>query len=169
MNVVIATDGSMDAGSAVAAVKPYAAEGSVTILTVVEVPRRMLAELRGVYGERLGSVRTSDAEYVGIAPENPPVGRDFPGDEAILEQYLANQKEERTAVLAAAFADAGVATGVEIVESDHAAKSIVEYLTDTKADLVVMGAKGSSLFDSLMGSTSTKVARHAPCSVLLLR
>lgn len=169
MNVVVATDGSLDAKAVVDVVKPMATKGSLSIITVVEVPRRMLADLRAVYGERLGSVGTSDGEYVGIAPDKPGVGRDFPGEETILDQYLANQKEERTASLAAAFEDVGIKTNVEIIESDHVAKSIVEYLKHHKTDVVVMGAQGSHLFDTLLGSTSHKVSRHAPCSVLLVR
>jgi nucleotide-binding universal stress UspA family protein len=169
MNVVIATAGRLDAKAAVAGTRHYAKDGSIKVLTVVEVPRRLLADLRAVYGERVGDVSTSDAEYVGIPPATPTVGRDFPGEDAIIEQYLANQKEKRTGPLVAAFQDEGIDVEVEIRESDHAARTILDYLTEVGADLAVVGASQDGLIDTMLGSVSTRIARHAPCSVLIIR
>ena len=73
----------------------------MTVLTVVEIPRRLLADLRAVYGERAEPVVDSDGEYVGISPDQPTVTADFPGEDAIIEQYLANQLEERTGPMVA--------------------------------------------------------------------
>lgn len=169
MNVVIATAGRLDPKATVAATRHYAKEGSIKVLTVVEVPRRLLADLRAVYGERVGSVTTSDAEYIGIPPETPGVEGDFPGEDAIIEQYLANQREERTGPLVAAFQDEGIDVDVEIMESDHAARSILDFIAKERADLVVVGASQDGLIDSMLGSVSTRIARHAACSVLVVR
>lgn len=52
----------------------------------------------------------------------------------------------------------------------HAADEIVQFAKESDADLVVMGAKGHSIFAKiLIGSTSDSVATHAPCSVLVVR
>ncbi len=58
---------------------------------------------------------------------------------------------------------------VEIFESENPARTIVKALNDGKADLAVMGTHGTGLFEGLLGAVGTKVARHAPCSVLLIR
>jgi nucleotide-binding universal stress UspA family protein len=94
---------------------------------------------------------------------------DFPGEDAIIEQYLTNQLNERTGPLAEALRDAGLEPTVEILEGENGAKLILDYLRSKKADLVVLGARGRGLFEGMIGSTGTKVARLAPCSVLLIR
>ncbi|NNC40869.1 MAG: universal stress protein [Acidimicrobiia bacterium] len=169
MHIVVATDGSLDPEMTASFVAPHAEGSAVTVLTAVEIPRRLLADLRSVYGEHTSPTVDSDAEYVGISPQQPGVDFDFPGDDRIIDLYLGNQLEERTGALVAALKDSGMAVDVEILEGENGAKLILDYLRAKKADLVVMGTKGRGLFEGMIGSTGTKVARHAPCSVLLLR
>lgn len=169
MHIVVATDGSLDPEKTASLVAPHAEGSAVTVLTVIEIPRRLLADLRSVYGEQRGVAVDSDAEYVGISPKLAGVDPDFPGDDAIIEQYLANQKEERTKPMVAALAGAGMKVEIEILDGENPPRMIIEYLRAKKADLVVMGARGRGLFEGMIGSTGTKVARHAPCSVLLIR
>lgn len=141
----------------------------MTVLTAVEIPRRLLSDLRAVYGEKIGPAVDSDVEYVGISPQQPGVEADFPGEEAIIQQYLANQREERTGPMVEALQTAAMSVDIEILEGENGAKLILEYLRAKKADLVVMGTRGHGRFEGMIGSTGTKVARHAPCSVLLVR
>ena len=169
MKIVVATDGHLSPADVLAFVAPLAGDGPVAILTVVEIPRRLLADLRQVYGERSGPLVESDAEYVGVAPQEPSVTLDFPGDDAIIDQYLANQKDERTGAMMASFTEAGITTNVEILEGENAAKLILDKLAKDQADLVVLGARGRGLFEGMLGSVGAKVARHAPCPVLLIR
>lgn len=50
------------------------------------------------------------------------------------------------------------------------ADEITKFAKESKADLIVVGAHGrSQLVRMLIGSTSETVARHAPCSVLVVR
>jgi len=50
------------------------------------------------------------------------------------------------------------------------ADEITNYAKESKSDLIVVGAHGTSLVEyMLIGSTSETVARHAPCSVLVAR
>lgn len=169
MHIVVATDGSLDPAKTTALVAPHAEGSTVTVLTVVEIPRRLLADLREVYGERTGPIVDTDGEYVGAAPGQPQVTFDFPGEDAIIEQYLGNQLTERTGPLVEAITAAGMDAEVEILDGENGAKLILDFLRARKADLVVLGAKGQGLFEGMIGSTGTKVARHAPCSVLLIR
>ncbi len=66
----------------------------------------------------------------------------------------------------------GVAKNVkrEFRRADWVADDIVEYLTDSQTDLVVLGDRGHSRISRLLlGSTSERVLRHAPCSVWIVR
>lgn len=50
------------------------------------------------------------------------------------------------------------------------AEEILRAAERHRADLIVMGSKGLTGLDRyLLGSVSRKVARHAPCSVLVVR
>lgn len=169
MHIVVATDGALDPGQTAKFVAPHAEGAAVTILTVIEIPRRLLADLRAVFGEQKGQAVDSDAEYVGISPGTPGVDLGYPGDDVIINQYLAAQKEKRTAAMVEALTAAGLKVEVELQEGENVAKVILDYLASTKADLAVMGATGQGLFEGLIGAIGTKVSRHAPCSVLLIR
>lgn len=169
MNIVVATDGSLDPSETAGLVAPLATDATVTVLTAVEIPRRLLADLRAVYGERSQRGVDSDGEYVGLYRDGQGVEQGFPGEDAIIGQYLANQLAERTDPMVAALQDAGVGVEVEILDGENAAALLIDYLRAKKAELVVLGTKGRGLFDGMLGSTGTKVARQAPCSVLLIR
>lgn len=52
----------------------------------------------------------------------------------------------------------------------HAARALVDYVTEVGGDLLVLGHSGhSSLWGTFLGTTADKVMRHAPCSVLVIR
>ena len=56
-----------------------------------------------------------------------------------------------------------------IVENGTVYKEIVEAARDLKIDQIVMGAHRPSLADFLLGPNSARVARHAGCSVTVVR
>ncbi len=61
-------------------------------------------------------------------------------------------------------------SAVQVAGLGQPADEITRYANESKADLVVVGAHGRSrLARMLIGSTSETVARHAPCSVLVVR
>jgi nucleotide-binding universal stress UspA family protein len=50
------------------------------------------------------------------------------------------------------------------------AEEIIRAAARTHADLVILGSRGmTGLKGALLGSVSRRVARHAPCSVLVAR
>jgi nucleotide-binding universal stress UspA family protein len=56
---------------------------------------------------------------------------------------------------------------VEVPEGESAAHSIIAAASDPGCDLLVLGAKRRRFFDStIIGTTSVRVVRHAPCPVL---
>ncbi len=170
MHVLIATDGSLDAARAANFASALAgADGSVTILTMVEINRHLLRDLRGLFGERVVDATNQDAEYVGLQPNaGAPIGSDWPGDDEMLNRYLEDQKTTRTHELVTALETAGVKPEV-LVREGEAAGGITAAATELAADVVCVGSHGKGLFEGLLGSTSTKLARRCPAPVLIIR
>ncbi|MCB2222950.1 MAG: universal stress protein [Actinobacteria bacterium] len=171
MHVLIATDGTMDTGTAVRFATALAGpDGHITVLTVVEVNRTLLRDLRAIYGERHPPAIDQDAEYVGIRPEGG-TGPDpsWPGDDEMLARYLDQQRAGRTAALEDALRAAGADVAVEAREGEDPAGAILAAVGQLEPDVMVVGSHGSGLFEGLLGSTGTKLARRSPCPVLVLR
>lgn len=62
------------------------------------------------------------------------------------------------------------ATLRSVIREGLVGQEIVDEATESKADLVVVGAKGHSAIDRiLLGSVSDYVATHTPCSALVVR
>lgn len=64
---------------------------------------------------------------------------------------------------------AGFKVQTAIVEGDPKS-TIIDYASRWSADLVIVGSHGRKGLDRfLMGSVAESVARHAPCSILIVR
>ncbi len=61
------------------------------------------------------------------------------------------------------------AEGGIVVENGTVYREIVEAAKDLNIDDIVMGAHRPSLSDYLLGPNSARVARHAGCSVTVVR
>jgi nucleotide-binding universal stress UspA family protein len=170
VHVVIATDGTMDVDAAGRFATVMAGpDGRVTVLTIVEVNRNLLRSLRAIYGERHPPTVDSDAEYVGVQTAGSPPDASWPGDDEMIARYLDQQRESRTAPLVASLEAAGADVAVMAREGEDPAAGILAAVREAEADVVVVGSHGSGLFEGLLGSVGTKVARRAPCPVLVLR
>jgi nucleotide-binding universal stress UspA family protein len=170
VNVLVATDGQLDPELVGSFAKPLAGSGgSVTVLTVIEIPRRLLAELRSHYGAMEGAIVDRDAEYVGgaLPVDTAPTG--WPGDDAVLHRYLDDKRVEYTGPTVTHLEAMGVDVRGEVVEGENAAATILGMLKESDFDVVVIGSHGQGLFEGLLGSTGTRLTRHAPCPVLVLR
>jgi len=170
MHVLVATDGTLDPDQATRFATSLAgADGTITVLTVVEINRNLLRDLRGLFGERRVDGSHQDAEYVGVTHNaGSGVGADWPGDEEMLTRYLSDQREARTGPLVAALEAASATVTVEVREGDSA-PTISAVAAELKADAICIGSHGRGLFDGLLGSTSTKLARRSPVPVLIIR
>jgi nucleotide-binding universal stress UspA family protein len=170
MHVLIATDGALDNDAATRfAVALAGNEGEVTVMTVIEVNRNLLRDLRAIYGERHPPPVDRDAEYVSAASGDAEVAGGWPGDDEMIERYLADQREQRAGPLATALSEAGLRVDVRAVEGEDAAGAIIGAARELNADVLCVGSHGRGFFDGLLGSTGTKLARRSPCPVLLLR
>ncbi len=59
---------------------------------------------------------------------------------------------------------------IETLSSEgHIVETIVGTAKEGKFDLIVLGHRGRSRFETLLGSISHGVTRHAPCPVLVVR
>jgi nucleotide-binding universal stress UspA family protein len=168
MHVLVATDGQLDSAAVAKFSAPLAGpDGTVTVLTVIEVPRAMLQELQSHFSDQEPpQLHMVDTETVATdAPQNP---RSWPGDDAIINQYLDNKRDQICTPLVAALEEAGVTATSRVVEG-QADRGILDTARELEADVIVIGAHGSGFFEGLLGSTGAKVTRLAKRPVLLLR
>ena len=142
-SIVVGTDGSDTAGTAVRAATELAKQvgASISLVSAYEpVPNQRLREER----------------------------RDVPKD----LEWMVNPREDVEATLKEA-AEGVEAAGVKVEtysrESD-AADAILDVAEETNAELIVVGNKGmTGTKRFLLGSVPNKVSHHAPCSVLIIR
>lgn len=168
MHVLVATDGELDPAAVAKFSTRLAGEGgSVTVLTVIEVPRALLSELQTHFSDQQPpTLHMTDSETVtAAAPEKP---RSWPGDDAIIEQYLDGKRHERCQPVVDAVVAAGVDAVSKVVEGP-AARGILDTAAELDVDVIIVGSHGLGLFEGLLGSTGTKVTRLAKRPVLLLR
>jgi nucleotide-binding universal stress UspA family protein len=97
---------------------------------------------------------------------------DFPAsiDEIVeikdAENHRYHDVLERSRAIAAA---SGVALVTEVV-AGHAVASVVERVKALKADLLVVGFMGhSALYERIIGGTTDRLVRLAPCPVLVAK
>lgn len=170
MKVLIATDGTLDPQDAARFAARLAGDDPVTVLSVVEINRNLLRDLRSLYGERTVAGTDQDAEYVGVKRDpSSTVSKSWPGDDEMLRRYLDQQLESRVGPLLAALADVGVEATPLIEEGEDAAAAIIATLERLGTEVVCVGSRGKGMFDGLLGSTGTKLARRSPCPVLIIR
>ncbi len=170
MHVMVATDGSIDVEKTAAIAGRLAAGGGrVTVFTAVEVPREMLNDMRAAAGDTADDkARELSVPFRTTPADDPEVSR-WVGDDAIVERYVGRKVKERTADLAAALEAAGVEYSIVGEEGESAARSVLQAVKTHEADVVCIGTHGLGRFEGLLGSLSTKVARLAPCPVVLVR
>jgi nucleotide-binding universal stress UspA family protein len=171
MRILIATDGKLDPlVAAEAAARLAGDDGDVTVLTVVEIPRRLLSDLRAVYGESTDPAPIDlSIETAGHTTPRPHISFDWPGDDVILNRYIDDQKTLRTESVVTALADRGVETEAIAIDSEDAVSTILSYAEDGRYDVICIGTHGQGMFEGLLGSTSTKIVRRTPRAVLTIR
>lgn len=170
MHVLVATDGSLDIEKVTSfATRLAGDDGKVTVLTVVEIPRRLLSDLRRVMGELPEVGVIADDEYVetpAVAQQAPP---GWPGDDAMIERYLVDKRIQCADPIATAISATGIAAEAIVAEGEKPANLIAEQVVDLDVDVLVIGSHGQGLFQGVLGSTGTKLVRRCPKPVLLLR
>ena len=170
MHVLVATDGEIEASVAAEFASRLAgADGRVTVLTVVEVPRTFLNDVRSHWGPGDGASVVADNTSVEtpVARQDGPTG--WPGDDALIERYLSDKLKKNTGPLIDILRQREIDADARVVESENVTSTIIELVIDLDADVVVIGSHGKGLFQGLLGSTGTKIVRRSPRPVLLIR
>jgi nucleotide-binding universal stress UspA family protein len=170
VHVVIATDGKIDVEIASSfAASLSGPTGQVTVLTVVEVPRAFLHDMRGQWGAADGAGVIVDVEFVATPAVPQEAPRGWPGDDAMITRYLSDKLEQHTAPIVSALRSEGVKADASVVESENVTNTILEKIEEFGADALVIGSHGQGLFQGLLGSTGTKIVRRCPKPVLVIR
>lgn len=85
------------------------------------------------------------------------------------EKQMLKKEEERRLDQDVAEIEASGVSVTKIVREGDPAKEIVTTAKEIGADLIVMGSHGQrTLWDVVLGSTAEKVAKEAPCPVLIV-
>jgi nucleotide-binding universal stress UspA family protein len=88
----------------------------------------------------------------------------------VVAQLPAGLHAEQAKKAKAALADLARESGAEVdVQSGHAPSAILEEAQRIGADLIVIASHRPGLQDYFLGSTASRVVRHAPCAVLVHR
>jgi len=143
-SIVVGTDGSATAATAVSHAIAIASEGAarLQIVSAYEPPAE----------QRRGGERTQVPADVQWAV----------GPHADALELLAEAEREARA--------AGVQEVETFARQGDAADAILDVAEEQQADLIVIGNKGmTGAKRFLLGSVPNKVSHHAPCSVLIVR
>ena len=171
MHVMIATDGSLDAKKAAQIAANLSGEGGrVTVFTVVVVPRGLIKEIQAVveYDSADENLQQLRVEYRTVQARNLPVSR-WVGDDAVVSDYVSGKVADRTDELTAELEALSVEHTVVGEEGENASQSVLAAVRTLGADALCIGTHGLGRFEGLLGSSSTKLARLAPCTVVLIR
>lgn len=147
MRILLAIDGSQSSQAATQSLKnQFRAENAeVHVLHAIDWPR--------LFPETFS---------FAAGPEFAAEFQAFLGRERRRAHELADE-------VAASLRDAGFQTSSVVVESD-AKKAILDYAAKWNPDLIVLGSHGRRGIDRIvLGSVSEAVARHAHCSVQIMR
>jgi len=126
-------------------------------------------------GARLALARAVDlaadgAELIAVAVEAHLPHYAATVGEVEEERAVEEQACHRWLTAAEAYADArGVALRTEM-RAGHPAQELIRAADAHQADLLMIGHSGhSAVWGRLVGTTAERVARHAHCSVLIVR
>ncbi|MGZ5382732.1 MAG: universal stress protein [Acidimicrobiia bacterium] len=166
----MATDGNLDPERAADLAARFVQDGdTISLATAVEVPRTLLIDLRAFFRTPPPQAHIDeDHEYVG-QPTAGTLTSNWPGDDAMIARYVDDQTTKRTKAIKQALTSRGITPVVIARESDTPATTILEMVAEIDADVLVIGTHGRGRFEGLLGSTGTKLARLAPCTVILVR
>lgn len=187
MNILVATDGTLDVQRVTDAVSRYYREGDrVFVFTAVNLPSDVLRQLgdTGVKaasqialeaGATLGAGDRAAEHLMKTMSKKPKPGLDEPEragaklDSPVLSA-LAETANNRMRKLVKSLKEAGVEAGSFWRTTDNrTAKTTLSAMKECQTDLLVIGSHGHGKYEGRLGSTGTKLVRQASASVLVLR
>ena len=154
MRIVIATAGVLSPEPVARFAERLAGDdGRVCVITVIEVPRSFLDEIR--------SEQWHPMSEEGTAAWSTE-------EDAVIARYVEERGGRLTAPLLAALSARGVEAEVRFLEGEDPAATIIEACEDIDADLLMMGATKHLFDESHWESVSTRVLRESRRPVLVI-
>lgn len=170
MHVLVATDGSIDVDKAASFASSLAGpDGHTTVATIVRVPQSLVTDLREKFGESATPSVDADAEYVDTPLASGSGPRSWPGDDAVIDQYLGNKRVELCKPIVDAIRAGGGTAKSVVREGDEPSADIIALAGEIGAEAIVVGSHGHGGYKGLLGSTGSKLVRRSPCPVLVVR
>lgn len=180
MEILIATDGTLDPDSAAEAVGRWYKDGDkVHVFTAMNVPVEFLARLSEGGVKQASDIALAAGHQLGagdraaerMATRQPgQAGLPVASSDTPVMAALRETAHARTAPVVAALSDAGIpAQAAWLTTEGKTAQTIIHAIRQHNAELVVIGSHGFGKFEGLLGSTGTKLVRHAPANVLIIR
>lgn len=154
MRIVIATAGVLSPEPVARFIERLAGDdGRVCVVTVIEVPRSFLDEIRSEQWHPM-----SDEGTAAWSTE----------EDAVIARYVEERGGRLTEPLLAALSTRGVDAEVRFLEGEDPATTIIDAAEDFEADLLVMGATKHLFDESHWESVSTRVLRESRRPVLVI-
>ncbi len=149
MKILIATDGSKFGEEAVRQLAGFLSPEENTELKVISVVEPFSFPVTDAFGVVVDAYRETEKSAVSQA------------EKAIADARL---------LLESSLDENNVRITTELIREKYPKNAIVEMATEWGSDLVVVGSHGYGFWDRLLlGSVSSAVVHHAPCSVLVVR
>lgn len=180
MQILIATDGTLDPEQAAEAVARWYREGDeVHVYTAVNIPVEFLSRLVESGVEQASDIALAAGHQLGagdraaerLASKQPgQAGKRAAVSDTPVMAALRETAHKRTGPIVAALQRREIpAKPSWLTTEGKTAHSIMAAARQHNAELIVIGSHGYGRFEGLLGSTGTKLVRHAPGNVLVLR
>ena len=177
MNILVATDGTLNPKQAADAVARWYVEGDeVGVFTALSVPTDFLRGLGDSGVKEAALIAQEAGATLGagdraaerlIESIKKPVRSKV--DSPVLHA-MASTAARRTKPIVDALKEKGIAAKASWRTTESkTANTVLGKVKDFEADLLIIGSHGAGQYEGLLGSTGTKLVRLAPASVLVLR
>ncbi|MFQ5554210.1 MAG: universal stress protein [Acidimicrobiia bacterium] len=154
MHILIATTGVLSAGAAVEfAGRLSSDDGTVTVTTVIEVPRSFLEDVHADGWHPLGQHDTGNGD---------------PGDDTLIDRYVEERGSRLTEPLVSALRAAGITARTTFLEGQNPAKQISVLADEIEADVIVLGATRRIFATSAWESVSSQLIAQTSRPVLVI-
>jgi nucleotide-binding universal stress UspA family protein len=153
VRIVIATTGALRPDPVVRFAERLAGpDGVVYVITVIEVPRSFLDEIR--------------SEHWHPIPEGTPAWASQ--EDAVIARYVEERGGRLTEPLLEALRSRGIDAKAIYLEGEDPGRAIIDAADEIGADLVAMGATRALFDETQWESVSARVMREARCPVLVI-
>lgn len=177
MNILVATDGTLNSQRAADAVQRWYADGdTVTVFTALSVPTDFLrgleksgitaaAQIAHEAGQTLGAGDRAAERLVGKMASQPKASEGSP-----VLRAMASTAASYTKPLVDALKQRGIEAKASWRTSEsRTAKTILSKVKDSDTDLLIIGSHGRGQFEGKLGGTGSKLVRNVDASVLVIR